>query len=151
MRKLLPVLAVLVALGVPSTAAAAPFTASLAEAGQPFAKTSSVCGCVVQFTRWYTHNNYNARGRVLAQMARRINLPWRDRFNRGVYDYEKGGYGQKRGWCKRNKKACRAVIACVAAAGGYLVNAPKVISPRELARNAAKSCAVAATAAILAP
>lgn len=138
------------------TAVAIAFTPSSASADimgppTPLAIASSTCGCIVQYTHWYTHNSYNVRGRVLAQMARRINLPWRDRFNRGVYDYEKGGYGTKKGWCKRNVKACRAVIACVAAAGGYLINAPKVESQRTRAKGAAKNCAVAATAALVAP
>lgn len=115
------------------------------------AEANPVCGCVKQYTGWYTHNNYNVRGRVLAQMAKRINWPWRNRFNKGVYDYEKGGYGTKKGWCKRNLKTCRAVIACIGAAGGYLINAPSVISHRELARGAAKNCALAATLAILTP
>jgi hypothetical protein len=112
---------------------------------------SSTCGCIVQYTHWYTHNSYNVRGRVLSRMAKRIPFKWRDRFNKGVYDYEKGGYGTKKGWCKRNLKACRAVIACVAAAGGYLINAPKVESQRTRARGAAKNCALAATAAFLTP
>lgn len=150
MRKVLLLAVVLASLGA-APASAAPFTASLKDAAQPFARTSAVCGCVVQFTGWYTHNSYGARGRVLDRMARRISLPWRKRFNQGVYDYENGGYGTKKNWCKRNVKACRAVIACVAAAGGYLVNAPKVMSQRERAKGAAKSCAVAATAAMVAP
>lgn len=150
MRKLL-LLTALLLIGGAAPAQAAPFTASVADAGQPFARTSAVCGCIVQYTHWYTHNSYNVRGRVLAKMAKRISFPWRDRFNRGVYDWQKGGYGTKKNWCKRNLKACRAVIACMAAAGGYWLNAPKVISRRELARGAAKNCALAATVAILTP
>jgi hypothetical protein len=150
MRKLL--LFTVLLLGVAAPAQAAPFTASVADAGHPFARSSALCPCIVQFTRQYTHNFYDVRARVTDAMRRRgVLAGWRWRFDRGVYDYEKGGYGGKKGWCKRNLRACRAVIACEAAAAGYVLNAPKVISRRELAKGAAKNCALAASVALFTP
>src|SRR3954453_15658125 len=120
MRKALLVVVVAGSLLAPAGSEAAPFGSAPTGAASPFAGTArvaqgSVCGCVIQYTTWYTANAYNTRHRVLRAMRRRgVPALWRKRFNKGVYDYERGGYGTKKGWCRRNVKACRAVIACVA-------------------------------------
>jgi len=157
MRKALLVVVVAGSLLAPAGSEAAPFTSAPPSAASPFAGTArvaqgGVCGCVIQYTTWYTANAYNTRHRVLRAMRRRgVPARWRKRFNKGVYDYERGGYGTKKGWCRRNVKACRAVIACVAAAAGYLIVSPSPESLSVKARKSAKACAVAATAALLAP
>jgi hypothetical protein len=157
MRKALLVVVIAGSLLAPASSEAAPFRSAPAGVASPFAGTArvaqgGVCGCVIQFTTWYTANAYNARRIVLRSMRRRgVSAGWRKRFNKGVYDYERGGYGTKKGWCRRNVKACRAVIACVAAAAGYLIVSPSPESLSVKARKSAKACAVAATAALLTP
>jgi hypothetical protein len=147
---------VLTGLLAPSAARAAPFTASIADAGRPFARSSQgICGCAVQYVSWYTTNYFLERTRTLSALKKRgVPKRWRRRINRGIYDYEKGGYGTTNPftrWCRNNPRKCRAVIACIGGAATYALNAPKVISQRELAKGMAKNCAAGVVIALASP
>jgi hypothetical protein len=152
MRKVVVVLVLFGGLLVPAAAHAAPLTAGMA-AGGPFARASQgACVCQVRFADFYVTNSYRERSKALRAMrGQHISSWWRKRINRGVYDWQRGGYGSKPNWCLRNLRACRAVIACIGAAGVYYLNAPKVLSQRQLATGMAKNCAAAAALSLVTP
>jgi hypothetical protein len=153
-RRAALVLAVAGCLLMPASAQASPWFFAAAPP-VPFARAAQgggICGCVIRVTNWYTTNAYSFRRIAQRAMRRRgINRPWRRRVNRGVYDFERGGYGSKGGWCKRNARACRAVLACIGAATITYLNAPTPQAPRVTAHQAAKACGVAAAVSLVSP
>src|SRR4051794_6932592 len=110
-RKIVALTIVVGALALVPPAHAVPSPASGADAGQRFAHSSQgVCVCVVTFIGYYEADSYGVHRLTHRELKRRgVRRPWRRRVNRGIYDYERGGYGSKPNWCKRNVRACRAV------------------------------------------
>ena len=113
-------------------------------AGARTARASQgVCQCMIKFANRYVHRA-SYRRQVARKMAHRgIGPLKRRRTKRGIYDWQKD-HTNLPNWCRRgefNRKACRAALACIGAAGVTLANEG---TSRRAWRHAATACAGAA-------
>lgn len=102
------------------------------------------CWCVTWFARQYNADPGMDTVLNLGMMLNGVGSANRKLIRRGVYDWERGGYPS---WCKDNPKACKALIACMIAAGGAVsVGFAKREDQADIAYDAVGACGTAVAA-----
>lgn len=134
MRRLLPIVLVVGALLAPSAASA-----------------QDLCVCMRHFAHAFT---VDARTRQLFRdEANRQGIVKRkrDKIRDGIYDWAREGEFDS-SWCTRNRKVCRATVACLISAGTSVASSVAAgQSEKQASRQAAIACAGAAAASLAAP